>query len=177
MQGDINLLPGQLRVVALQIQERIKRRGRVRTEESGAQSGLAGFVNGQVLSFVPGISEACFPVPSLEVIGNPSHLTPQANVEELVPVSEFFMSGTGVDNTTKPNTRGYRETGPVRKEVWNDRICNRERIKRIRDWHADSGGTKKRAGVSVMKWVRRKRHRRQGRIEKRAGIFEIAKHR
>src|SRR6266481_1202390 len=171
MQSNINSLPGCRRVLAGEIQERIKRGGRIRIQQRASQPGLANFANGQVLSLVNGVTETRFPVPRLEVISNPSHFTSQANIEELVPIGEFFESWTRIVNTTKPNTSSHRETtGRIicsrRKEIRNSRIRNCERIERIREWHTDTSGTKKRAGGSVMKRVRCKRHSRQGRIEK-----------
>src|SRR6266436_1704959 len=165
MQSNINSLPGRRRVHAVEIQERIKRGARICIQQRVSQSGLADFANGQVLSFVPGITETRFPIPRLEVISNPSHFTSQANVEELVPISEFFVSWTRIVNTTKPNTSSYRQARAVREEIRNRRIRNCERIERIREWHTDTGGTKKCAGGSVMKRVRCKRYSRQGRIE------------
>ena len=104
MQGNVNPLPGCGRVHAVDAQERVKRGGRIGTQQRVSQSGLAHFANGQVLSFVPGITETRFPVPRLEVIANFSHLTPQANVEELVPIGEFLVPWAGILDTTKPNT-------------------------------------------------------------------------
>src|SRR6266436_2381791 len=166
MQSNINSLPGRRRVLAGEIQERIKRGGRICIQQRVSQPGLADFANGQVLSFVPGITETRFPIPCLEVISYPSHFASQANIKELVPIGEFFESWTRIVNTTKPNTSSHRKTRAVRKEIRNSRIRNRERIERIREWHTDTGGTKKCAGGSVMKRVRCKRHSRQGRIEK-----------
>ena len=48
------------------------------------------------------------------------------------------MSGTGVVNAAKPNPSSDWKTASVRKEIWNSRIRDRERIKRILDWHADA---------------------------------------
>ena len=58
MQGDINSASGR-GVVAIAIQEWIKRRGWVRVQERVPQSGLAGFADGQILPLVPGITETC----------------------------------------------------------------------------------------------------------------------
>src|SRR6266496_3587895 len=162
MQGDVNGLPGQLGVVGVEIQERIKRRGGICAQERVPQSGLADFADGQILPFVPRVTETHFPVPRLEVIGDPSHFTTQTDVEELVPVSEFLASRTRIVNPAEPNAGSYREARAVRKEVWNSRICNGERIKWIRDRHTDAVGTKECVSARVLKWVRRKRHSRQG---------------
>src|SRR6266487_2313762 len=141
-----------------EIQEGIKRRGRVCGQQRRPQPWLAGFADGQVLPFVARITETRFPIPRLEIIGDPSHLTSQTDVEELVPVSEFFGPWTGVIDTTKPNTSSDRETISVRKEVWNNRICHGERIKRVGDWHANASGTQPDAGTGDLERIRRKRH-------------------
>src|SRR5436190_9729863 len=177
MQRHINLLPGQPCVMASEIQERINCCGRVRIQERLPQSGLAHFANGQVLSFVPGIAETHFPVPRLEVIADIPHFATQPDIEELVPVSEFFASWTRIVNPAEPNAGSYRETRAIRKEIWNSRICNGERIKRIRDRHTDAGGTKECIGAWSLKWIRRKRRSRQRRIEIRARILEVGKDR
>src|SRR5262249_15527989 len=179
MQGDVNLLPGRLGVVGIDIQERIKRRGWIAVQKRLAQSGLADLANGQVLSFVPRVTETSFPITRLKIIGDPSHFTTQPHVKQLVPVSEFFAPWAGVVNTTKPNTSGDRETRSVRKEIWNSRICNGERVPRIEreNGHTDAGGTKETVSAWVFEWIRRKGYCCQRRIEKRARIFEIAKHR
>src|SRR6266496_1589451 len=182
MQGDIDSLPGRPRVVSVEIQERIERRGRIGIQQRLPQSRLANLANGQVLPFVPGVTETCLPIPRLKVIGDPPHFTAQSHIKQLVPVSEFFAARTGIVNTTEPHTGRYRETtGGIlwsrRKEIRNGRICNGERIKRIRDRHTDAIRAKERASESVLERIRRKRHSRQGRIEKRARIFEIRKYR
>src|SRR5207302_1718092 len=107
--------------------------------QSLPQPGLADFANRQVLSFVPRVAETHFPIPCLEVIGNPSHLTPQANIEQLIPIGELFTSRTGIVNTAEANPRGDWETDSTRKEVWNGCIPNRERVPCIKrkDWHTD----------------------------------------
>ena len=138
MQGDVNSAPGRLGVVGSEIQERIKCRSWVRIQKCVPQSRLADFANGQILPLVPGITKTRFPVPSLEIIAKFSHLTTQANIEQRILVGELFMSGTGVVNAAKPNAGSHRETASVRKEIWNSRIRDRERIKRILDWHTDA---------------------------------------
>ena len=131
MQGDINSGSGRLGVVSSEIQERIKRRGRVRIQQRFPQSRLADLANGQILPLVPGVTETRFPVPSLEIIAKFSHLTPQANIEEMILVGELLTSGPGVVNAAKPNPGSHRETGLRWKEICNSRIRDRERIKRI----------------------------------------------
>jgi hypothetical protein len=106
-----------------------------------------------------------------------SHLTLEPNVKESIPVSELFTSRPRIVNTTKPNPSGYGKTAPVRREMWNSRIRDGERIKRILDWHADAELTKGYVSAWLLEWIRRKLHSRQGRIEIRADIFEISKYR
>src|SRR6266487_3303671 len=110
MQRYVNSLPGCLRVVGSEIQERIKCRSWVRIQQRFPQSRLADFADGQILPLIPRITKTQLPVPTLEIIAKFSHLTTQAHVEELVPVGELFMSGTGIVNATKPNSGSYRET-------------------------------------------------------------------
>src|SRR5207247_2374471 len=94
---------------------------------------------------------------------------------------EFFAPWTSVVNAAEANPgRDWETTGGIiwtrRKEVWNRGVCNRKRIKRIRDRHTDASRTEEHASVPVLKWIRCKRHSRQGRIEKRARILEVGKH-
>src|SRR5215475_13979273 len=96
MQCHIHSLPGSRAVLCEKATERIKRCSRVRIQQGVAQSGLAHFTNREVLAFVAGITEARLPVPCLEVISNPSHLTAQTNIEELVPVGELLGSRTSI---------------------------------------------------------------------------------
>ena len=53
-------------------------------------------------------------------------------------VSELIVSRTGVVNAAKSNSGSYRKTASVGKEIWNSRIRDGERIKRILNWHADA---------------------------------------
>src|SRR5437870_1610243 len=138
MQSHINSLPGSRGVLAEKATERIKRRGRIGVQQGIAQPRLADFANGQVLSLVAGITETHFPVPRLKVIAEFSHLTTQTDVEELVPVSELLTPWTRVVGATKPNTSSHRHWYSVNNQ---SRVANCEGIKRIRDWHADAGGT------------------------------------
>ena len=96
MQGHINSLPGPPGVLVESATERIKRRARICIQQGIAQPGLAHFANGQILSFVARVTETRFPVPRLEVIANIPQLTPQTDIEELVPVSELFTSWAGI---------------------------------------------------------------------------------
>src|SRR5713101_212840 len=173
MQGDINPSSGGLSVIGIGIQERIKRRGWIRIQQRVPQPGLADLAYGQVLPLVPRVTEARFPVPSLEIIAKFSHLTLQPDVEKSIPVSELLASGAGVVNATKPNPRSHGDWDSVNIQ---SRIRDRERIKRIRDWDTDTDRTKD-CTVRVMERVGPKRHSCQGRIEKRADIFKVGKHR
>src|SRR6476659_1523426 len=166
MKGDINSLPGRLGVVSVEIQERIKCRCRVRIQKRFPQSRLTGFADGQVLPFITGITKTELPVPSLEIIAKFSHFATQPHVEQRILVGDLFMSGTGVVNAAKRNSGRYREAAPVTKEVWNSRISDRERIKRIRDWHADAELTKAYVSAWDLERVGRKWHSCRRRIEK-----------
>src|SRR4029450_6655519 len=176
MQGDINSLPGPLGVVGSKIQERIKRRRWVRIQQRFPQPSLTSFADGQILPLVSGITKTQLPVPSLEIIAKFPHLTTQPDVEQIIVVSEPFMSGTGVINATKPNAGSDRETASVGKEIWNSRISDCERIPRVHDWHTYRvGGTKAYVRAWDLEWVGLKRHSCQGRIEKGADIFKVGK--
>src|SRR4030095_870760 len=83
----------------------------------------------------------------------------------------------GVVNGAKPNPGKHRETRSVRKEVRNSRICDRERIKRVDDWHTDAERTECDVGTRDVERVRLKWHCCQRRIEKRSRNLEIRKHR
>src|SRR6266404_1379279 len=171
MQCDINPSPGHPAVWVEKATKRIKRRGRICIQQRIAQPGLAHFANGDVLSFVARVPETSFPVPRLEVIGNPSHFTPQTDVEELVPVSEFFAPGAGIVEAAEPDPGGDRN----RISVYNNSgIPDCERIERVRDRHTDAEratrpyGRKRRTvnTVNSVEWIGRKRHSSQRRIEK-----------
>src|SRR6266478_7396481 len=166
MQGDVNSAPGRLGVVGSEIQEGIKCGSWIRIQKCVPQSRRADFANGQVLPLVQGIAEARFPVPCPEIIAKFSHLTTQANIEKGIPVGELVMSGTGVVSASEPNPGSHRETGAVRKEIWNSRIGDCKRIKRIRDWHTDIKATKAYVSAWDLEWVGAKRHRCSGRVEK-----------
>src|SRR6266498_3885169 len=173
MQSDVNGLPGRRGVLTEKPKERIKRRARVRIQERVAQSRLADFAYGQVLPLVSGITETGFPVPRLEIVAKLAHLPAQSDVEELVPVSEFFAPWTGVVDTAEPNVRSHRRWYAINNQ---SRISNCEGIERILDWHTDTGGTKERVRARILKWIRHKRNRRQGCIEIRARILKVGKH-
>src|SRR4029453_6664001 len=166
MQVDVNPRSGRLGVVGSKIQEGIKRCGRVRIQECVPQSRLAGFANGQVLPPAAGIAEARFPVPRLEINAEFPQLSAQTNIEEIIVVSELFMSGTNVVNATKPNLCSHRKARAVREKIWNSRIRICERIKRILDWHTDAEGAKAYVSAWGLEWIGRKWYRCEGGIEK-----------
>src|SRR6059058_6277158 len=105
--------------MAKEAEERIKGRSWIGIQKSFSQSRLADLSNGQILALVPGITKTGFPVPSLEIITEFSHLTLEPNVKKSIPVSELFTSRPGVVNTTKPNPSSYGKTTSVRKEICN----------------------------------------------------------
>ena len=90
-------------------------------QERLPQGGLADLANGKVLPLVSRIPETQFPVPRLEVIAGIPQFTARSDVEELIPVSEFFVSWAGVLDAAEANTGRDWETISVRKEVWNRR--------------------------------------------------------
>src|SRR6266487_3850016 len=153
MQGDINLGSGRSRVDAIVAQEGIKRGCRICIQECLSQSRLARLAHRKVLPFVSRIPETQFPVPRLEVIADPSHLTACSHVEELIPISEFLAPLTGVVNAAEANTSGNWEPRPIRKEVWNRCVCNGERIERIGEWHTDTARTKECPRKSVVERI------------------------
>src|SRR4051812_3336027 len=126
----------------METQEGIKRRARIGIQERRPQAGLADFANGKVLPLVSRIPETRFPVPRLEIIAGIPKFTAQTDIEELIPVSEFFVSWAGVLDAAEANTGRDRETRSIREVVWNYRVCNSERIERIGNWYTDALGTK-----------------------------------
>src|SRR5256885_654137 len=87
------------------------------------------------------------------------------------------MPGASVINAAEPNVGGHRETASVGKEIWNGRIGDGERIKRVRDWHTDIEATKAYVSAGDLKGVGKKGHRCQGRVKKCPNILKVAKHR
>src|SRR5262245_6657324 len=156
MQGDINPLPGRLGVVSIEIQERIKCRSRVRVQKCFPQSRLAGFVNRQILPFVPRITKTHVPVRSLDILAKFPHLTTQPHVDELIPVNELFVSRTCVVNTAKLDSVSHGQTASVGKEIWNGRIRDREGVKGILKWHTDAGWIKGYVSAWLLEWIGRK---------------------
>src|SRR4029077_7559904 len=129
---------GRRGVLAEKPTERIKCSGRICVQQGIAQPGLAPFPNGEIPSFVARITETHFPVPCLKVVANFSHLTPQTNVKELVPVSDFFVPWTGIVNAAEPNPGGHRNWRPVNNQ---SRVPNCERIEWILGWHTNAERT------------------------------------
>src|SRR5262249_1879976 len=178
MQCDIDSLPRRSGVLAEKATKWIKGGGRICIQQGIAQPGLADFANGQILSFIAGITETHFPITCLEIVGELSHLTAQTDVEQLVPVSEFFMSWTRVVKAAEPNSSGQ----------WNRRSVNNqscvpdcEGIKRILDWHTDAERTAGSYGSKIssrrVEWIGRKRHSGQRCIEIRSRILKVGKYR
>ena len=157
MQVNINLGSGRLGVVGVEIQERIKCSSWIRIQKSFPQSRLTYFADGQILPLIPRITKTQLPIPSLEVVTKLSHLAAEASIEQKIVVSEFFVSRTGVVNAAKHNST-HGETASVRKKTWNSRIPDRERIKRILDWHTDAAWEKGYVRAWDLEWIRRKRH-------------------
>src|SRR2546430_594099 len=173
MQSNINSTSRRAAVTAKDAKERIKRRGWVCIQERLPQSRLAHLAYGQVLSLVPGITKACFPVPSLEIIAKFSYLTAEPGVKETIPVGELFTSLTRVVNCTKPNPCCHGDWHSVNIQ---SRIPDREGIKRIRDWHTDTRRAKAHVHAWDLEWIGYKRHSCERRIEIRADKFKVGKH-
>src|SRR4030095_2660978 len=162
MKGDINSASGRLGIVSVEIQKRIKCRSRIRIQKCFAQTRLADFADGQVLPFIPRITKTQLPVPRLEIIAKFPHLATQAHIKQRIPVSELFVSRTGVVNSAKRNPGSHRNWCAVDNQSG---ISNSERVKRIRDWYTDTVGTKAYVSAWDLKWIGHKRHRGQRRIE------------
>src|SRR5436190_2915205 len=166
MQINVNSRPGRPGVVSSEIQERIKCRSRVCVQKRFPQSRLADFTNGQMLSLVPGITETSFPVPRLEIIAKFPHLAAHTNIEQIIVISELFVSRTGVVNAAKLNSGSYRKTASIGKKTGDGRIGDREWIKRILNWHTEGARTKRPIGSWDLEWIGNNRHRCERRIEK-----------
>src|SRR5262249_5499630 len=178
MQCDIDSLPGRPGVLAEKATKGIKRRGRICVQQGIAQPGLADFANGQILSLIARVTETHFPIPCLEIVGELSHLTAQTDVKQLVPVSEFFMSWTGVVKAAEPNSSGQWNRRSVNHQSG---VPNCERIERILDWHTDAERTAGSYGSKIssrrVEWIGRKWHSGQRCIEIRARILKVGKYR
>src|SRR5436190_20114265 len=159
MQGNINSASGGLAVATKQAKEGIKRAGRIRIQERVPQSRLADFAYRQILPLVPGITKSQLPVPSLEIIGKFSHLTPKPDVKKTILVGVLFTSLTGVVDTAKSNACRYWSWNSVNIQR---RIRDGERIKRIRDWHTDTRGAKADVSAWDLESIGCKRHSCEG---------------
>ena len=177
MQINIDSGPGRCRVLAKKAQKWIKRGRRIRIQKRRHKPGCADLTDGNVLPFIPGVTETGFPIPSLEIIAKFSHLALQADVKKSIPVGELLTSGTGIVNTTKPNSRSHRDKRTVRANPVG--VPNRKRVKRIRDWHTDASGsaTNPYRRPRLLKHIGDKRHSCERCIEIRSDIFEVCKHR
>src|SRR5690348_9197745 len=113
------------------VQERVECGCRICVQQRLAQPGLASLAYGYVQTFVARVTKTGFPVPSLEVIADISHLAAHPNVKQVIVISELFMSRTSVIDATEPDTSVNGQTGAIREEVCNGRVRDSERIKRI----------------------------------------------
>src|SRR5438046_3188177 len=161
---NMNAVAGVLDVKAKEAKERIKDRSRISIQEGLPQPRLADVAYRQILPLVPGITETGFPVPSIEIIAEFSHLSPESDVEETIPVRELFTSLTSVVDAAKPNSGSHGSWDSVNNQ---SRVSNCERIKRIRDWHTDTRRAKPYVSPWNLERIRHKRNSCQGRIEKR----------
>src|SRR6266446_4970657 len=166
MQVNINSRSSRPGIVSIEIEERIKCRRWVRIQKGFPQSRLADCARRQILALVPGITETSFPVPRLEIIAKLPHFAAEANIEQIIVVSEPIVSRTGIVNGPKPNSGIYGETASIGKEIWNGRIGNGEGVKRILKWHTEGARTKRPIRAWDLEWIGNNRHRCEGRIEK-----------
>src|SRR5438132_12215408 len=162
MQIDISSGYRRIRVATKYTHEWIKGRGRVRIEQRVSQTRLADLTYGQVLSLVASVTEAQFPVPSLEVIAKFSHLTLKSDIQQHIPVGELFMSGTGVVNATKPDAGSHRDWDPVNSQR---RVSDGERLESNLYCHVDARRTKYYGRSRSVTHQQRKRYSRQTCIE------------
>src|SRR6266513_4350191 len=185
MQGNIDSVPRRRRLSGQHsrtsciisdslIQEGVKRRGRIRIHESLSQPGLANNVSRLNFFIVPGITETRFPVPGLEVIAKFAHLTAKSHIKENVVKGGGRISVT-LFQSTITNAGKHRGSGKGLAVRRNSRVCYRERIKRILDWHTYAAWSKGGACYRAVEWIGHKRRRRQSRTEIGAGVLEIRK--
>src|SRR5436189_3120929 len=161
LQVHINLRSGCRGVLSASVQERIKRRGGICVQQRLPEAGLACFTLGNILALVSRVAKTCLPVPSLEVVGDPSQFTAHANIEEIIIVCELLMARTCVTNAAVLNAGGNGETRSIGEKVWNRRVCYGERIKRVYDGHTDALRSEPYTRAWDLEWIRRKRHRCQ----------------
>src|SRR5262249_22394631 len=145
------------------------------------------------------VTEACFPLPGLELvpgIGKLAEVTPQATGEQVVVRPDFCGSKTGFDraitNTGRKLGSGRSSARP--RERWEAAgetarrcvVSNRERVERVLRRHADTSraDTERMRSVGVTAAVgtaevgpdvRCKRRRRQTTIPVLAEVSEIRK--
>src|SRR6266480_822553 len=185
MQGNIDSVPRRRRLAGQRsrtsciisdslIQEGVKRRGRIRIHESLSQPGLANNVSRLNFFIVPGITETRFPVPGLEVIAKFAHLTAKSHIKENVVKGGGRISVT-LFQSTITNAGKHRGSGKGLAVRRNSRVCYRERIKRILDWHTYAAWSKGGACYGAVEWIGHKRRRRQSRTEIGTGILEVRK--
>src|SRR5205823_3436325 len=74
---------------------------------------LADFPDGQVLSFVSGVTETELPVPSLEIVTKLAHLPTKTDIEQRIPVGELFTPWASIVNPTKPDAGSHRHGNPI----------------------------------------------------------------
>jgi hypothetical protein len=86
------------------------------------------------------------------------------------------MSWTGVLNAAIPNEFSDRDL--LATGSYPGVVPYGERIKRILDWHTDARiSTANPYGLAwLLEHIGQKRHRCEGRIPERAGIFEVGEH-
>src|SRR5215471_3162084 len=82
------------------------------------------------MPFVARVTETGLPVPSLEVVGNPSHFATHADIEEVIIIGELFTARAGVVDTAELNPGSHGDWHSVNDQ---SRVPNGEGIKRIRD--------------------------------------------
>src|SRR5438067_520602 len=174
MQVHINLGPGGPRIMASKIQERIERRGWVCAQQRLSQTGLADLSNRQFLAFVTCPPETSLPTPSLEKVGNPSHLTSKADIKKVIIIGELFVPRAGIVNPAEANTRGYGNWHSVKN---HSIIGDGDRLPGSADWHADPSTAESDAGPGLLERIGRKWHSCQRGIKERPRDFEIRKYR
>src|SRR5262249_49573063 len=103
--------------------------------------------------------ETRFPIPILEVIAKLTHLTANSGIKENVTERSLDCSAACVVNGAEVNPGGHR------RAIGQSHIRDRERTKRIRDWHTDALRTK---GIAVwlLEWIGEKPSSRPGSIKK-----------
>mgnify|MGYP003693828139 CR=1 FL=1 len=94
----------------------------------------------------------------------PPSLTAQSDIEELIPVSEFFGPWTGVIDAAEPNTGGrLGDQRPLGKKFGIIAPATVNGLNGFGDRHTDAGRGLHRMTLvpGFLKWIRRKRHRCQ----------------